>query len=164
MCGSWLSRHGVAFHHIHPPVRCAATHQMSAVHGDGFHASDGLNLCKPLTVLLRLDAVATTRARRQCSSSGLTLVSTRAVPRTRVGDARECGFCGVGVGHRKVASENVQCRSLSSIHILYNHAPVRATAVRTAPWSRLTITLCTEVVPQRLLAYPSDGAAKRPYL
>ena len=53
-----------------------ATRQMSAVHGDGFHASDGLNLCKQLTVLLILGAVATVRARKRCSSSGLALVST----------------------------------------------------------------------------------------
>ena len=33
-------------------------------------------------------------------------------------------FCGAGVGPTKVLSENPLCRSLSSIHILYNQAIV----------------------------------------
>ena len=41
---------------------------------DGFHASDGLNICKQLTVLLILGAMATARARKRYSSSGLALV------------------------------------------------------------------------------------------
>ena len=45
-----------------------------AMRGDGVQASHSLNLCKSLTVLLRPDAVATTRARSRHSSAGLACV------------------------------------------------------------------------------------------
>ena len=80
---------------------------MSAVHGDGFHASDGLNLCKQLTVLLILGTVATARARKRYSSSGLALVQLEMCRARRVSDGRECVFCAIGVGHRKVLSKEV---------------------------------------------------------
>eukprot|EP00966_Prymnesium_polylepis_P295316 6819587-Prymnesium_polylepis.2 len=38
----------------------------------------------------------------------------------------EAQLTASGKGHRKVLSKEVHCRSLSSIHILYNHDPVQA--------------------------------------
>ena len=50
-----------------------------AVRGDGFRASQGLNLCKPLAGLLRPDALPAATARQCHISSGLALV--RLAPR-----------------------------------------------------------------------------------
>ena len=56
------------------------------------------------------------------------------------------GFGGVGVGPTTRLSENVLCRSLSSIHVHYNHTPSRA--VRSLPprCAPFLISFGTEVV------------------
>jgi hypothetical protein len=42
--------------------------------------------------------------------------------------------------------EKVHCRSLSSIHIHYNHDPVQAQLCTQRVWERVVITFRTEVV------------------
>ena len=55
-------------------LHIAHGHLDDAVHGDVFHDFHGLDPFKPWTVLLRADAVATTRARSRHSSSRVALV------------------------------------------------------------------------------------------
>ena len=55
-------------------VLCTAVD--GAMYGDSFRASQGLNLCKPLTRLLGSDGLSTTRARKCHISSGLALVGS----------------------------------------------------------------------------------------
>ena len=53
-------------------VLCTAVD--GAMRGDSFRASQRLNLCKPLTGLLGLDALPTVTAKNSHISSGLALV------------------------------------------------------------------------------------------
>ena len=50
-----------------------------------------------------------------------------------------CNFvdCGSGVGPTKVLREKVHCRSLSSIHILYNQALVGSLSMNATPLTRI---------------------------
>ena len=74
------------------------------------------------------------------------------VPRTLigflapVGGAHGVDLAGFALGQVKVLSRKVHCRSLSSIHILYNHTPTALLKPYTEPWCGLIIFQCTEVV------------------
>ena len=71
-----------------------------------------------ITQAHRQSAIRGLGARREVPSSRNTADELRGhVPPTT-------SVCGAGVGPTKVLSENPLCRSLSSIHILYNQAIV----------------------------------------
>ena len=69
------------------------------------------------------------------------------------GESSEIG--DLGVGHMIGLREKVHCRSLSSIHKLYNHAPVEALASLLEGCEPLVIFYCPEVV--RLYSIRSSG-------
>ena len=79
----------------------------------------------------------------------------------RVGDGRECVFCAIGVGHRKVLSKEVHCRSLSSIHILYNHDPVQALYSLPGRCAQLAMFHWPEVVRYRGVGKTQDSPRSR---
>ena len=64
----------------------------------------------------------------------------------RVGGAHGVDFAGFALGQVMVLSEEVHCRSLSSIHILYNHTPTALLKLHPEPWCAFTYFHCTEVV------------------